>query len=190
MRQLLVLDRDGVINEDSPNFIRSLGDWRPIPGSIEAIAALSRAGYTVVVATNQSGVARGYLSMSTLQAIHQALCESVQRAGGEVNGIYVCPHGPDAGCDCRKPLPGLLDQIARDFDTTLNSAALVGDSLRDLQAARARGLTPLLVRTGNGRATEQALAGGALGDAAVRCFDSLRDASPWLIAQLHNTQPT
>ncbi|GAB3283516.1 D-glycero-beta-D-manno-heptose 1,7-bisphosphate 7-phosphatase [Parahaliea aestuarii] len=150
---LFILDRDGVINEDSDDYIRSLDDWHPVPGSIAAIAALSRAGYTVAVATNQSGLGRGYFGLDELEAIHSRLRELVAEAGGHIACIAYCPHLPDAGCDCRKPATGLLEAISRETGEALDGAFFVGDSLKDLQAAQRAGCQPLLVTTGKGQDT-------------------------------------
>ncbi|NLO81098.1 MAG: D-glycero-beta-D-manno-heptose 1,7-bisphosphate 7-phosphatase [Xanthomonadaceae bacterium] len=150
---LVVLDRDGVINEDSDHYIRSVADWRPIPGSLEAIARLNRAGFEVVVFTNQSGIARGYFDEATLHAIHRHMEAQLAAVGGRLRGIYYCPHGPDDGCDCRKPRPGLLHRIERDLGRDLHGVPVVGDSLRDLEAAVAVGAKPLLVKTGKGLRT-------------------------------------
>lgn len=150
---LLILDRDGVINEDSEDYIRGLTDWRPIPGSIEAIARASRAGYRVAIATNQSGLGRGYFGLDELEAIHQRLCALVEAEGGSIAGIFYCPHLPDAGCNCRKPGTGLLRAIENELDERTAGAWFIGDSLKDLQAARASGCQPALVTTGKGAAT-------------------------------------
>lgn len=155
--RLVVLDRDGVINEDSEAYIKSPDEWVPLPGSLEAIAKLSKAGYTVAVATNQSGVARGYYSRRVLASIHDKMLSSVAAAGGKIDFIAVCPHGPDDGCDCRKPRAGLLEQISSHFDTGLDGVPVIGDSLRDLEAAAAVGAAPVLVLTGNGEKTARAL---------------------------------
>jgi D-glycero-D-manno-heptose 1,7-bisphosphate phosphatase len=152
--QLVILDRDGVINRDSPDFVRSPEAWIPLPGSLEAIAALTRAGARVAVATNQSGLARGLFDADTLAAIHDELRSRVRAAGGRIEVIAHCPHGPDDGCDCRKPKPGLVRRIAADLDVDPAGAPFVGDSRRDLEAAVAAGCRPVLVRTGNGRRTE------------------------------------
>ncbi len=149
----VILDRDGVINEDSDAYIRSPQEWIPIPGSLEAIARLNYAGFRVVVATNQSGVARGYYDLDTLAEIHAKMEQMVQQAGGHLDGIFFCPHGPDDGCDCRKPLPGLLLQIAEQFELELSDTIVIGDSLRDIQAAMAVHAKPILVRTGKGEQT-------------------------------------
>ena len=157
---LIVLDRDGVINEDSDDYIRSLADWRPLPGSLEAIADLSRAGYTVAIATNQSGLGRGYLGLDELEAIHARLCQQVEEAGGLVAGIFYCPHLPEDGCRCRKPATGLLAAMEAELGASPRGSFFIGDSLRDLQAALAYGCRPVLVRTGKGAATLQALQSG------------------------------
>jgi D-glycero-D-manno-heptose 1,7-bisphosphate phosphatase len=154
---LVVLDRDGVINHDSDEYIKTTEEWRPLPGSIEAIAALSDRGYTIAVASNQSGLARGYFDQSALDAMHHKMLELVDAAGGRINKIVICPHGPDDGCDCRKPKPGLLEQLADHFETTLAGVPVVGDALRDLEAAAAVDARPILVRTGKGTRTEAAL---------------------------------
>jgi len=153
--KLIVLDRDGVINQDSDAFVKSPDEWIALPGSLAAIARLSQAGYTVVVASNQSGVARGLFDMATLNAIHAKLHRELAQAGGAVDAIFLCPHGPDDGCACRKPLPGMYHDIARRYDIDLAGVPAVGDSLRDLQAAAAAGCTPWLVLTGNGAKTRQ-----------------------------------
>ncbi|WPO99932.1 D-glycero-beta-D-manno-heptose 1,7-bisphosphate 7-phosphatase [Pseudomonas sp. HR96] len=151
--KLLILDRDGVINEDSDAYIKSVQEWIPIPGSVAAIAALSRAGWTVAVATNQSGIARGYYDLATLDAMHQRLRALVAAEGGEVGLIVYCPHGPDAACDCRKPKPGMLQTIARHYACGLAGVWFVGDSLGDLEAAVAVDCQPVLVKTGKGPRT-------------------------------------
>lgn len=152
-RGLVILDRDGVINRDSAAFVKSAAEWLPLPGSIDAIAALSRAGFTVAVASNQSGLARGLFDRNALRGMHRKLRRLVAASGGTVDRIVVCPHGPDDGCDCRKPKPGLLLRLAGYFNTPLDGVQVVGDSLRDLQAARNAGASPVLVRTGNGEKT-------------------------------------
>ncbi len=148
--KLLILDRDGVINQDSDAYIKSLDEWIPIPGSIEAIARLSQAGWTVAVATNQSGLARGYYPLSTLEAMHARLRALVAGAGGEIGLIVHCPHGPDDGCACRKPKPGMLHTIATHYQADLAGVWFVGDSSGDLDAALAVGAQPVLVTTGKG----------------------------------------
>lgn len=151
--KLIILDRDGVINHDSDQFIKSPDEWVPIPGSLEAIARLHQAGYRVVVATNQSGIARGLFNIVTLNAIHQKMHSAVKMVGGEIDAIFFCPHAADDHCDCRKPKPGLLQEIARRFDINLKTVPTVGDSLRDLQAGFVSGCTPYLVLTGKGEKT-------------------------------------
>jgi D-glycero-D-manno-heptose 1,7-bisphosphate phosphatase len=151
--KLAILDRDGVINEDSDAFIKHPDEWTALPGSLEAIARLSQAGWRVVIASNQSGVARGLFSMDTLNTIHAKLRKEVMQAGGVVDAIFICPHGPDDGCGCRKPLPGMFDDIARRYDIDLKGVPAIGDSLRDLIAASTAGCSPWLVLTGNGRKT-------------------------------------
>ncbi len=151
--RLVILDRDGVINEDRDDYVKSLEEWLPIPGSLSAIARLSRAGYTVAVATNQSGLARGLFTEEDLMAMHQALFEAVAGEGGTLDAVFYCPHGPEEGCECRKPAPGLLYQIEQSLDIPLRDAIMVGDSLRDLEAAARAGCQPILVRTGKGEKT-------------------------------------
>jgi D-glycero-D-manno-heptose 1,7-bisphosphate phosphatase len=179
-RGLIILDRDGVINRDSRDFVKTADEWIPLPGSIEAIADLSRAGYTVTVASNQSGLARGLFDRNTLRAMHRKFRKLVAAKGGHVDRIVVCPHGPDDGCDCRKPRPGLLRRLARYYNTELAGTPVVGDSARDLQAAAAAGARPILVRTGNGRKTEGSLHGEL---ATVEIFDDLAAAATALLQE-------
>jgi len=153
--KLIILDRDGVINHDSQAYIKSPEEWKPIPGSLEAIALLSQAGYRVLVATNQSGVGRGLFEMATLNAIHDKMHRALGLAGGRIDGIFYCPHAQDAGCNCRKPKPGLLEEIAHRFGVSLEGVPFIGDSLRDLQAAVAVGAQPILVLTGKGKKTRK-----------------------------------
>ncbi len=154
MLKLLILDRDGVINYDSDAYIKSLAEWIPLPGSIEAIAQLSKAGWTVAIATNQSGIARGYYDIATLDAMHARLRTLVAEQGGEVGLVVYCPHGPDEGCDCRKPKPGMLKIIAEHYKVPLAGIWFVGDSLGDLEAAKAVDSQPVLVKTGKGEKTQ------------------------------------
>ena len=151
--KLLILDRDGVINFDSDAYIKSVEEWIPLPGSIEAIAQLSKAGWTVAVATNQSGIARGYYDVATLEAMHERLRSLVAGQGGELGLVVYCPHGPDEGCTCRKPKPGMLQTIAAHYGADLAECWFVGDSLGDLQAAQAVDAQPVLVKTGKGLQT-------------------------------------
>lgn len=175
--KLVILDRDGVINRDSQAFIKSPHEWVALPGSIEAIARLCRAGFRVVIATNQSGVGRGLFSEQTLDDIHAKLEAAVEAGGGRISGVFVCPHLPEAGCDCRKPRPGLLNQIASAFDVALTAMPMIGDSLRDLEAAVAVGGQAVLVRTGNGRTTEQRVNQAW----RVRVYDDLASAADAII---------
>jgi D-glycero-D-manno-heptose 1,7-bisphosphate phosphatase len=152
--KLIVLDRDGVINEDSDDFVKSTEEWIPIPGSIEAIARLCKAGWTVAVATNQSGLARGLFDIQTLTDMHFKLQQLVMEQGGRVDLIVHCPHAPTDGCDCRKPKPGMFRTIAEHFDLAdLRGVPVVGDSHRDLHAGMMLGCSPYLVRTGKGMRT-------------------------------------
>lgn len=154
MLKLLILDRDGVINYDSDAYIKSVEEWIPLPGSIEAIAQLSKAGWTVAIATNQSGIARGYYNIATLDAMHARLRTLVAEQGGEVGLVVYCPHGPDEGCDCRKPKPGMLKIISEHYKVPLAGIWFVGDSLGDLEAAKAVDSQPVLVKTGKGEKTQ------------------------------------
>ena len=172
---LLILDRDGVINRDSDDYIRCLQDWIPLPGSIEAIAELSRAGFQVVVATNQSGLSRGYFTLDDLEAIHQRLCALVEEQGGCISGIFYCPHLPDEGCDCRKPATGLLRAIEAETGESVAGCYFIGDSLKDLQAARAMDCRPLLVLTGKGEKTRARLQAGDVDLADPRTVPVYRD---------------
>lgn len=155
--KVLVLDRDGVINADSPAYIKSPDEWQPLPGSLEAIARASQAGYTIAVASNQSGVGRGLFDLDTLSAIHDRMIEAVEDAGGRIDLIVFCPHKPDEGCDCRKPKTGLLRRIEAELGISLAGAWMIGDSQKDLAAAREAGMQPVLVRTGNGARVEREL---------------------------------
>lgn len=157
--KLVILDRDGTINHDSDRYIKSPAEWRPIKGSIDAIARLSRAGYRVVVATNQSGIARGLFDTATLIAIHDTMQRAVAQAGGRIDGVFFCPHAADAACECRKPKPGMLLEIGRRFNVPLQAVYMVGDAQRDIEAAAAAQARPVLVLTGKGASTH---AGGRL----------------------------
>ncbi len=160
--KLIILDRDGVINQDSDAFIKSPAEWIPIKGSLEAIARLNQADYRVVVATNQSGIARRFFDIQTLNAIHQKMHTAAQLVGAEIDAVFFCPHAADDHCDCRKPKPGMFHDIAKRFDVNLRASSatnsaigvpVVGDSLRDLQAGFVAGCTPFLVLTGKGEKT-------------------------------------
>jgi D-glycero-D-manno-heptose 1,7-bisphosphate phosphatase len=149
----VLLDRDGVINEDSDAYIKSPDEWLPIPGSLDAIALLNRNGYRVAVLTNQSGIARGLLDPAMLDLIHAKMRQMAQDAGGHIDAVFFCPHGPEDGCNCRKPKTGLFEQFARKYGAELEGLPAVGDSLRDVQAAQAVGANPILVETGKGAKT-------------------------------------
>lgn len=190
MTKLVILDRDGVINEDSDQYIRSAEQWLPIPGSIEAIARLSSAGYNVVVATNQSGLARGYFTPEALDAMHDKLTSLVKARGGHVDGIYYCPHGPDDHCQCRKPATGLIDRIFADYDASPAETWMVGDSLRDLQAGVTSGCQVALVLTGKGVKTRakliehpEALSGSLSGSRDVAVHDNLNSFVEELLSE-------
>jgi D-glycero-D-manno-heptose 1,7-bisphosphate phosphatase len=175
--RLVILDRDGVINHDSDTYIKSLKEWIPYPTAISAIAKLTHSGYTVAVATNQSGISRGYYDKATLHAMHERLNTLVEAEGGRIAHIAYCPHGPDDHCDCRKPLPGLLLEIQQHLGVeTLEGSWMVGDSLRDLQAGEAVGCNPVLVRTGKGAKTEAK----GVGLEEVYIFNDLAEFTDWL----------
>lgn len=179
MTKLIILDRDGVINEDSDNYVRSVEEWQPIPGSIEAIARLSKAGFIIAVATNQSGIARGYYPLSELETMHKKMNQLVQGQGGKIDCIKFCPHGPDDGCRCRKPQTGLVEQIEESLNQSARGGWFVGDTLRDLQCGSAMGCKPALVRTGKG---ERTIAKGE-GLKGVSVFNSLADFADDLLSQ-------
>jgi D-glycero-D-manno-heptose 1,7-bisphosphate phosphatase len=175
-RPLVMIDRDGVINEDSTEFVKSVAEWRPIEGSLEAIAALHRAGWLVTVVTNQSGVGRGLYDEAALADIHAHMRARVRAAGGELAGIYYCPHRPEDGCECRKPRPGLFRALERELGVSVTGAPYVGDRLSDIEAAELVGAQPILVRTGTGAATE-----ALLGTRRVPVFDDLAAAAHGLL---------
>ena len=160
MKPLVILDRDGVINIDSPDFIKSPEEWHPIPGSLEAIAKLNHAGYSVAVATNQSGVDRRLFDLAMLECIHQKMRHSLAKLGGHIDLLLFCPHHPKAHCECRKPKPKLMSDIAMHFKIDLQRTPVpaIGDSLRDLLSAKTAGCEPILVLTGNGQYTRKNLA--------------------------------
>lgn len=153
--KMIILDRDGVINYDSPAFIKSPAEWVPIPGSLEAIARLNQAGYRVVVASNQSGIARELFDMTVLNAIHQKMHTSAQLVGASIDAVFFCPHAAVDSCDCRKPKSGMFEEIGKRFKVSLKGVPTVGDSLRDLQAGFNSGCLPYLVLTGKGEKTHQ-----------------------------------
>lgn len=178
--KLIVLDRDGVINEDSDEYIKSVDEWLPIEGSIEAITRLTRKGYIVVVATNQSGLARGYFDLETLSAMHRKMDDLLSQYGGRVDAVFFCPHGPNSDCDCRKPKPGMLQDIAQRFQVSMTDVPVVGDSLRDLESAAAVGASPILVRTGKGKKTEASLQDKYKN---IPVYENLADAVDALLAR-------
>ena len=178
--KLVILDRDGVINEDSDAFIRSVDQWIPLPGSLQAIARLNAAGWRVVVATNQSGIARGLYSVDTFHAMHNKMQALLAQLGGSVEGVFFCPHAPHHRCACRKPRPGLFQEIAARLRVDLRGVPAVGDSLRDLQAAERVGARPVLVRTGKGAETERQ----ATLPSGTEVFDDLQAFVERLLAPL------
>jgi len=151
--KLVILDRDGVINQESDAYIKTPDEWLPIPGSLEAIGRLTNEGFTVVVASNQSGLGRGLFDQEALDAIHARMQGEIGMAGGRLDGIYYCPHKPEDGCDCRKPKTGLFQQIAAHYRMGMQGVPAIGDSARDLVAAKSAGARPILVKTGRGLAT-------------------------------------
>ena len=166
--KLVILDRDGVINFDSAQFIKNPDEWVPIPGSLEAIALLNQAGFRVAVASNQSGIGRGLFEMATLNAINDKMHRALAQFGGRIDAVFYCPHTADSNCNCRKPKPGMLEEIGRRFSIDLTNVPSVGDALRDLQASVAVGAQPILVRTGKG---EKTLADGDLPGGTWICAD-------------------
>jgi len=186
--KLVILDRDGVINYECADFVKSASECVPIPGSIEAIARLHQAGFTVVIATNQSGLARGKFDLDDLEAIHEKLTQLVLAAGGEIGAIFYCPHAPGDDCKCRKPKPGLIDAIEAEFNISATDAPFIGDTLRDLEAGFIKGCKLWLVKTGNGlktldllqSPTPSANAPGLTLD-QVQVFDDLAAAADYLL---------
>jgi D-glycero-D-manno-heptose 1,7-bisphosphate phosphatase len=176
--KLVILDRDGVINIDSDQFIKSPEEWKPIPGSLEAIAGLNHAGYRVVVASNQSGIGRGLFDMAALNAINDKMYKALGQLGGRIDALFYCPHPAEANCACRKPKPGMLEDIARRFNAGLAGVPSIGDSLRDAQAALAAGAQPMLVLTGKGTKTRAA---GGLPE-GTRVYTNLAEAVRAIIA--------
>jgi D-glycero-D-manno-heptose 1,7-bisphosphate phosphatase len=176
--KLVILDRDGVINFDSDQFIKSPQEWHPIPNSLEAIARLGQAGFRVVIASNQSGVGRGLFDMSTLNSIHAKMHKLTAQAGGRIDAVFFCPHAADSKCNCRKPKPGLFTEIAARFHMDLKGVPAIGDALRDMEAALAVGAQPMLVKTGKGMRT---LEGGGL-PAGIPVYEDLMEAAQAIIS--------
>jgi len=178
MDRYVLVDRDGVINQDSDDYIKSPEEWRPIDGSLEAIALLNRHGYKVAVITNQSGLQRGLFDQAALDRIHAKMHRLAASKGGQIDGIYFCPHGPDDGCACRKPKPGLLELFAADKQVNLQGIPFIGDALRDIQTAQAVGASPILVKTGKGQKTLMDNP-----DFNIPVFENLYDAAKYLISR-------
>ena len=176
--KLVILDRDGVINHDSDQFIKSPREWKPIDGAVEAIARLNQNGYRVVVATNQSGIGRGLFDMATFNAINDKMMELVFRQGGRIDAIFFCPCTAEQQCHCRKPDTGMFEDIAARFGVGLNGVPAIGDSLRDLEAAAKVGCVPILVLTGKGKKTKEK-AGLPRG---TKTFADLAEAVKFLVA--------
>jgi D-glycero-D-manno-heptose 1,7-bisphosphate phosphatase len=166
--KLVILDRDGVINQDSANFIKNPNEWIPLPSSLEAIALLNQSGYRVAIATNQSGVSRGLFDMATLNSIHDKMHRELAILGGRIDAVFYCPHSADDNCDCRKPKTGMIKEIAKRFSVELDRVFAVGDALRDIQAFSNAGCRTILVRTGKG---EDTLANGGLPENIIVCAD-------------------
>jgi D-glycero-D-manno-heptose 1,7-bisphosphate phosphatase len=193
--KLIILDRDGVINHDRADYVKSADEWVPIDGSIEAIARLHKLGFTVVVATNQAGLAKGKFDLDDLEAMHEKLTQLVEEQGAELGAIFYCPHHPDDKCKCRKPMPGMVDAIEAEFNISAEGFYFVGDSLRDLQAAVTKGCKPILVKTGNGEKTLAQLAEPSLQTDApqisleqVYVVDNLAAAADFIIANNSDSQ--
>lgn len=172
--KVIVLDRDGVINHDSDAYIKSTDEWQPIDGSLEAIAQLNHAGYIVAVASNQSGLARGFFGIETLSAMHQKMDDLLSNVGGRVDAVFYCPHGPDDGCSCRKPKPGMLLDIGQRFNVSLSELVFVGDSITDIKTAQNTLSKAILVRTGKGLKAEKILQSG--NEDSVPVYDDLASA--------------
>jgi len=187
MQKLVILDRDGTINADSDDYIKSADEWQPLPGALEAIARLNHAGWHVVLASNQSGLGRGLFDMAALNAMHAKMHKLLSAKGGRIDAIFYCPHSPDEGCNCRKPLPGLFEQIGERYGVSLVGVNAVGDSLRDLVAAARVGCAPHLVLTGKAGGLSQPLQHGApLPEGyppGTRVHEDLAGFAAWLLAR-------
>lgn len=177
--KLVLIDRDGVINHDSPDYVKSVDEWRPIDGSIEAVTRLSKAGWTVCVVSNQSGIGRGLFAVEELAAIHVKLQEMLHANGAQIDGFFFCPHAPGARCHCRKPAPGLLEDAGRRFNTDLKGVPFIGDTMKDVIAAQEVGAVPIVVKTGKGQET---VAGAGFPSAIMVC-DDLAAAAGVLLAE-------
>ncbi|MFW5443085.1 MAG: D-glycero-beta-D-manno-heptose 1,7-bisphosphate 7-phosphatase [Methylococcaceae bacterium] len=174
----VLLDRDGVINYDSDDYIKTPDEWVPIPGSLEAIALFNQHGYKVTIITNQSGLSRGFYTNATLTEIHNKMISLSKSKGGEIDKIYICPHGPDDNCHCRKPKPGMLNDFANEKNLTLENVFFIGDKLADIQAAEAAGAKPILVKTGKGQITIKNNP-----DFNHPIFENLYDAAKFIVSE-------
>lgn len=181
--KVIVLDRDGVINHDSDVYIKSKEEWRPIDGSLEAIARLNHGGYTVIIASNQSGLARGYFDIEALTVIHKKMEDSLAKIGGHIDAIFYCPHGPDDTCACRKPKPGMLLEIGQRFNVPLSGVIFIGDSVSDIKAASNAHAMPILVRTGKGVRAEMILQAECKQSNLVPVYDDLSAAVTAILQQ-------
>ena len=181
MKKFIILDRDGVINQDSKEYIKSPEEWQPISGSLEAIVKLNQAGFTVIIASNQSGVGRGYFDLETLKKIHQKMNDALAAISGKIDKIYFCPHKPEDNCECRKPKTGLFQQIAKDYKTDLHNAITIGDSRRDIQAGLQVGCRCILVKTGKG---EQTIKENHPAIKNIQIFDDLAAAVEYVIGSV------
>lgn len=179
--KLIILDRDGVINYDSDEYIKTVDEWQPIPGSLQAMGRLFQAGYTLVIATNQSGISRGFYDLETLHAMHAKMDHMLEQYGGSVDAVFFCPHAPKDNCECRKPKDGLFQEIIRRYQCDLKNVPAIGDSLRDLQAAKNAGANPILVKTGKG---ESAIAGAELSELeGIAIYNNLAEVADAILVE-------
>jgi D-glycero-D-manno-heptose 1,7-bisphosphate phosphatase len=186
--KLVILDRDGTINEDRDDYVKSPEEWIPLPGSLEAIARLNHAGWHTVVATNQSGIGRGLFDMAVLNAMHVKMHRALALHGGRIDAVFFCPHTPADNCTCRKPMPGLFKQIGQRYGVDLSLVPVVGDVLRDLQAGSSAGCLPHLVRTGKAAHMSEAQIGEICEKVpGTRVHDDLGAFADWLLAQAPTT---
>jgi D-glycero-D-manno-heptose 1,7-bisphosphate phosphatase len=189
--KLVILDRDGLINEARDDYVKSPEEWEPIPGALEAIARLNHAGWHAVVASNQSGIGRGLFDMATLNAMHLKMHQLLAKQGGRIDAVFFCPHGPDEGCDCRKPLPGLFQQIGMRYGVDLDEVPVVGAIQRHLQAGAAAGGVPHLVRTGKAAAMDEAeIAALCTQVPGTTVHADLNAFAEWLIRRGHEADGT